>query len=88
MNNATINETAVGERVRRIIREAFHLSPEEAQGELRMGNPSRWDSLGHMELVIEIEKEFGLTFPNFVIADLTSMPAIVSAIEERAGRQE
>ena len=83
MDNATIEETAVEGRVRRIIQETFHLSHEEAQGEMRMGNPSKWDSLGHMELVLELEKEFDLTFPNFVIADLVSAAAIVRAIEER-----
>lgn len=84
MNTATINETAIEERVRKIIRDTFHLSPEEARGELRMGSPSSWDSLGHMEMVLEIEKEFGVTFPNFAIANLTTVPAIISAIEERA----
>ena len=84
MENATINHSAVEERVRKIIRETFHLSPEEAQGELRMGNPSNWDSLGHMDLVLEIEKEFGVMFPNFVIADLVNVSRIVRAIEESA----
>ena len=81
MNNATLSETGIEERVRKVIAETFHLSPEEAQGEMRMGSPSSWDSLGHMELVLEIEKEFGLTFPNFAIADLVTVPAIVRAIE-------
>ena len=84
MNDQTIDQTTVEERFRKIIRETFHLSPEEAQGELRMGNPSKWDSLGHMELVLEIEKEFGVTFPNFAIADMVSVPGIIRAIEESA----
>jgi acyl carrier protein len=84
MEKATLSETEIEERVRRIIRETFQLSPREAQGELGMGNPSSWDSLGHMGLVLEIEKEFGLTFPNFVIADLVSVPAIVRAITNDA----
>ena len=84
MDNATLNQTSIEERVRKVIAETFHLSREEAQGELRMGSLAKWDSLGHMELVLKIENEFGLQFPNFVIAELVSVPAIARAIEESA----
>ena len=73
----------IEERVRNIIAQVFHLSSDETQGELSMGSPGGWDSLGHMNLVMGLEKEFGFTFPTFVIADLVSMPAIVQAIRER-----
>ena len=84
MDNLTHNETSIEARVRAVIAQAFRLSSEEAQGELRMGNPAKWDSLGHMELVMKIEKEFGIQFPNFVISELVSVPAITRAIEETA----
>lgn len=86
MNNATLESLTIDERVRKVIAETFRLSHEEAQSDLRMGSPSNWDSLGHMGLVMEIEKEFGLQFPNFVIAELVSAPAIVRTIEEIASR--
>jgi acyl carrier protein len=89
MNNATLESLTIetiDERVRKVIAETFRLSHEAAQSDLRMGNPSNWDSLGHIELVLEIEKEFGILFPNFVIAELVSAPAIVRAIEEITSR--
>ena len=82
MDNATLNGTSIEERVRKVIAETFNLSREEAQGDLRMGSPAKWDSLGHMELVLKLENEFGLMFPNFVIAELVSVPAIARAIKE------
>jgi acyl carrier protein len=83
MSEPTLKENATEQRVRKVIATTFRLSPEDAQGELRMGNPASWDSLGHMELVLAIEAEFGVTFSNFVIADLMNVPAIVHAIEEK-----
>ena len=74
-------DVAIEARVRNVIARMFQLSPQEAEGELRMGNPPSWDSLGHMELILQLEKEFGLRFPNFAIAELVSVPAIVTAIK-------
>lgn len=73
----------IEERVRNTIAQVFQLSSHEAKGDLSMGNPGGWDSLGHMNLVMGLEKEFGFTFPTFVIADLVSIPAIVQAIIEK-----
>jgi acyl carrier protein len=83
MNEPTLKESDIEQRVRKVIATSFHLSPEDAQDELRMGNPASWDSLGHMELVLAIETEFGVTFPNFVIAELVNVGAIVRAIQDR-----
>ncbi|OLE54020.1 MAG: hypothetical protein AUG51_10375 [Acidobacteria bacterium 13_1_20CM_3_53_8] len=80
--SVTQSEAEIEKRVRSVIAEMFHLSPQEAEGQLGMGNPAGWDSLGHMELVIQLEKEFGVTFPNFVLADLVSVPAIVRAVRD------
>ncbi len=77
------SDQEIGERVRNIIAQVFHLPSHATHGELSMGNPAGWDSLGHMNLIMELEKEFGFTFPTFVIADLVSIPAIVQAIREK-----
>jgi len=47
-----------------------------------MGSLPLWDSMGHMQLLIEIEKEFGLTFPTYEIAELLSTEAIIKAVEK------
>lgn len=86
MDNAA-KPLEIESRVRHIIALTFRLSPQAAQGELRMGNPASWDSLGHMELILELEKEFGVTFPNYVIAELVSVAAIVGAITDRTSSQ-
>jgi acyl carrier protein len=75
-------DAGMEERVRQVIARAFGLSSQESRGDLRMGGLPRWDSMGHMQLIIEIEKEFGLTFPTYEIAELLSTDAIIKAVEK------
>jgi acyl carrier protein len=67
-------------RVREVITRTFQLPPASAQNELCMGDPPQWDSMGHMQLVMEVEREFGLTFPTYAMAELTNLPALVNAV--------
>jgi len=55
-------------------------------GELRMGSVPRWDSLGHMQLVSELESAFQVRFPAYALAELVEVDAIVRAIEEQRSR--
>ena len=67
-------------RVRAIIAKQFELSPSEPLDNLGMGNPPAWDSMGHMELLVTIEDDFGVRFPAHSIATLTTVQAIVEAL--------
>ena len=40
-----------------------------------------WDSVRHLQLVLAIEEQFGLSFEAEMIPELTSVRAIASAIE-------
>ncbi|HEX5704359.1 MAG TPA: GSCFA domain-containing protein [Pyrinomonadaceae bacterium] len=77
----------VEERVRAVIARLFELSPEEAKGQLRIGNPPRWDSIGHLELLVGIEEEFGIRFPTYEIAGLNTVEAISEAVRAQNGHQ-
>jgi len=45
-----------------------------------------WTSMAHLELVLALEKQFGVMFEAEEIADLASVSAIVAAVgRERAG---
>jgi len=81
----SISGSEVDHRVRETIREVFRLSPDEAAGDLRLGSPPQWDSLGHMELVVAVEREFGLTFPVPEMSQMTTLDAIVRAVQKHTG---
>ena len=72
----------IDQRVRNTLARVFHLSAAEIGGDLRMGHSPFWDSMGHMQLLIELEKEFSLTFPTYEIAELLSTEAIIKTVEK------
>ena len=44
-----------------------------------------WDSLKHMELVMALEDEFGFTFDDEEIPEITTVERIVQAVTTHAG---
>jgi acyl carrier protein len=67
----------IEDRVRKTIIRTFNLSAEDAARELRMGNLPGWDSLGHMRLVVELEEEFGVSFPTYLLPEILDVDSIV-----------
>ena len=43
---------------------------------LQMGETPGWDSLGHMTVILELEREFGVRVPVTRIAELTDVESI------------
>ena len=73
-------------RVRAVAARVFDLSADGVQEDLRMGNPPQWDSIGHMELLVAIENEFGVRFQSRDIASLITLDAIVQAVAQKDAR--
>ena len=67
----------IEDRVRKTIIRTFNLSPEDGMRELRMGSLPGWDSLGHMRLVVELEEEFGVSFPAYLLPEILDMDSII-----------
>jgi acyl carrier protein len=44
----------------------------------------QWDSLSHMNLVLALEEEFGVQFPDEQIVEMLSIDRIVAAVEAAA----
>ena len=74
------SDTTVVARVRAVLGEV--LGPSATQ----LDNPSRdtvpeWDSLAHVEVLFALEEEFSVRFPADQLGTLTSLEAIVEALE-------
>lgn len=67
-------------RIRGCISKALNL-PSSPSSSLQMGSTPGWDSMGHMIVVMELEKEFGVRFPPYRLPELTSAESIAKAIE-------
>ena len=64
-------------RAEQAVRRILRLGPDVP---LRMGSTPGWDSMGHMNVVMEIEKEFKTTFPPYRLPELVDIESIVKAV--------
>ena len=63
---------------------AFHVSAAQIPDDASPQNVAWWDSLGHIELMLALEMEFGVTLPAEAIIDLVSLDAIESFLRDHA----
>jgi acyl carrier protein len=48
---------------------------------LRMGSTPGWDSMGHMTVVMELEKEFNVRFPPYQLPELVDVASIAKTLQ-------
>ena len=73
----SISDSNLSQLVRNVIVKTFNLSSEDSRRELRMGSVPGWDSLGHMRLVVELEAEFSVSFPAYLLPEILDVDSIV-----------
>ncbi len=79
MNDLSIEMT---EQVRNLIAGALQVPAEAVTPELSFGDLPQWDSMGHMEVMMQLEERFGVEVSTDTIAALTSVPAICDYLKE------
>lgn len=73
-------------RIRACMQSALKLSDTDAAEIDRTTTPvsvAGWTSLGHLELILTLERTFDVTFEAEEIMELASVDAIVKVLEER-----
>lgn len=83
IDNPSVPES-VTLRVQALLAEAIQVPVEMVTPELAFGDLPQWDSLGHMEVMLKMEEEFGVAIDTDLIADLISIPQIVRFLEENS----
>jgi acyl carrier protein len=68
-------------RVQSAIARALRLKSFDPATPLRMGSTPGWDSMGHMSVVMEVEREFNASFPPYRLPELMDVPSIVTAVQ-------
>jgi acyl carrier protein len=70
-------------QVQTLLAEVFQVPLDEVTPELAFGDLPQWDSLGHMEMMLRLEEQFGLTVDTDLIAELANVPAICTYLKEQ-----
>jgi acyl carrier protein len=75
------------ERVQSLLADAIQVPPEMVTSDLAFGDLPQWDSLGHMEVMMRLEEQFGIEVNAGTIAELISVPEICKYLEAQGHEQ-
>ncbi len=75
-------DTALSVRVQKLIAEALQVPDDQINPSLAFGDLPQWDSMGHMEVMLSLEEQFGVEIDAEIIGSLTSVSAISSYLKE------
>ena len=62
------------ERIKEVLKRVFEL--DEVSDDISQSNFVKWDSLNHLNLVVELEDVFGVSFEPEDIAEMKSLEGI------------
>lgn len=61
------------ERLKGVVIRSLRITAEEFRDDLAAGDVPQWDSLGHLNLLMAVEKEFGISFDVADAIDIESL---------------
>lgn len=70
------------DRIRQVMGAVFEMDPSKIDSGATPGQISQWDSLRHMNLVLALEEEFGVRFPEDQVEQLLSFELIELTLKE------
>jgi acyl carrier protein len=79
---STSETSILSQRVQSLLAEAIQVPGEMVTPDLSFGDLPQWDSLGHMEVMLRLEEEFGMAIDADTIAQLISIPEICRFLED------
>jgi len=74
------------QRVFEIVAQMASVDPTDINRDSSMDNVETWDSLVAINLVLALEEEFGVRFTDEQINQLSSVRAIMEALQELVGQ--
>lgn len=74
--------TILHDRVVTLLSETLQIPRQEIGGDLQFGDLPQWDSMGHMDVMLRLETDYGIALDGDTISALTSLSAICKYLEE------
>ncbi|HSG97390.1 MAG TPA: acyl carrier protein [Woeseiaceae bacterium] len=72
----------MSETIKLVMSQVFQIDPAAITAESSPESIERWDSLKHMQLIMALEDELGVQFPDDAIPELVSYGAIEQMVQE------
>lgn len=74
-------EKALLDELRGLLAEVFEVSDGDISADMQFGDLPKWDSMGHMDLMVALESRFGVEISAESISELVSLPAILAHVK-------
>jgi len=72
--------TSIEDKIKKIMTSVIDVSYDEINDEISPYSVKNWDSLNHIKMVLEFEKQFGISFDQDEIPTLVNYRIIVATI--------
>lgn len=76
----TNSDPQLEQRIRDTVLRALRSPASASSTPLLMGSTPGWDSMGHMMVVMELEREFGVKFPPHLLPRLVDVASIANTL--------
>ena len=70
----------IKEQIKKIMTEVFEIESSLVNDKISQKNTGQWDSLNHLNLIVEIEEEFDVSFTPEQIGSMTTLEIILDEI--------
>jgi len=71
------------DKIRAVLAGVFNVEISDVSVELEFGDLPQWDSMGHMDVMMALEEEFGIEINAETISALTSIALITEHINHK-----
>ena len=75
-------EDELEQKIKNVMKAIFEISVGEIDEESSIDNIDLWDSMGHIKLILSIEKDFGMQFNVDEVVEMTNYKRIREIIQD------
>jgi acyl carrier protein len=69
--------------IKHVIANVLNIPDTRLSAESSMRDTPEWDSLKHIELILELERHYGIALTGDEIAEMTSVQAIMDILQQK-----
>jgi acyl carrier protein len=68
--------------IKLVMAQVFQIEADSIDDDTSPESVERWDSLKHMQLIMALEDDFGIEFPDDLIPELLSYKVIAASVDK------
>lgn len=72
----------IEEKIKNVMANVFNIEVSNISEESSVDTLNNWNSLGHMNLILALEEEFGIQFKDEQVIEMNSFPLLVCTLQE------